>query len=70
MFGSVFMKLSIRNMEVSEVEILAAVPAEVFESEVEKTVGKWKWVVEDGTPGETCRTSADNVYQRFLFLLH
>ncbi|WP_300391165.1 hypothetical protein [Henriciella sp.] len=66
-FGSVVLRVDIENAKVSDLEILAAVPAGQFEDEAIDAISQWTWVVESGTPGVTCRTSQKNFIQEVIF---
>ncbi len=68
-FGSVIMRISIDDLDVTDVEVLAAVPAETFEKPALKAVRKKKWIVENGTPGVTCSTSQKDMMAVVWFLI-
>ena len=69
MYGAVIAKITVTDLEVSEVEILAAVPMSGFEKRAKETIMKWRWEVSSGTPGQTCRTSRNNIVMPMVFTL-
>ena len=69
MFGAVILSVTLDHGEVSDVEVLAAVPNEGFTEDLTRTVEKWTWKTKEGIPGETCRTSHSNLVWPFVFML-
>lgn len=69
MYGAVIARISVTDLKVSEVEILAAVPLSTFEERAKETMEKWSWKVTSGTPGETCRTSRTNIMLPLVFAM-
>ena len=69
MYGAVIVRLSIENLNVAGVEVLAAVPSATFEERASETIEQWTWKVSSGTPGETCRTSHDDLVLPVIFEL-
>lgn len=67
MFGAVILKVGVEDLNVANVEVLAAVPNEGFSDDLVDTVKKWRWEVEEGVPGETCRTSRSNIIWPFVY---
>lgn len=68
-FGAVIVSFSIDDLNVENVEVLAAVPSSTFEEMALETVEQWKWVVEGDSPGTNCSTSRDNVILPLVFAL-
>ncbi|MEQ8558433.1 MAG: energy transducer TonB [Henriciella sp.] len=68
MFGAAIARIAVNGHDVTEVEILAAVPSDTFEKSAEKTIRKWRWQPA-GTPGETCRAEHPNLVQPLIFAL-
>lgn len=69
MFGAVIARVTVSDLAVSDVEILAAVPSQTFEETAEETIRQWRWKVETGKPGETCRASRENIVLPMVFQL-
>lgn len=69
MYGAVLAKINVKDLQVSDVEILAAVPHSTFEDRARETIMKWRWEVSSGTPGETCRTDHSNIFIPLVFAM-
>jgi len=69
MYGAVIARMKIENLEVTNVEILAAVPHSTFEERAKDTIMKWRWNVSSGTPGETCKTDHNNILIPLVFAM-
>ena len=69
MYGAVIARLKIKNLEVVDVVILAAVPHSTFEERARDTIIKWRWKVSSGTPGETCKTDHNNIQIPLVFAM-
>ena len=69
MMGTVISQVSVKDGRVDDVRVLAAVPAEGFADETVRALKYWEWVVDDGTPGETCSLNGANLIQQVTFLL-
>ncbi len=69
MYGAVLAKINVTDLQVSDVEILAAVPHSTFEERARETIMKWRWEVSSGTPGETCRTDHSNIFIPLVFAM-
>ncbi|WP_139792397.1 energy transducer TonB [Henriciella litoralis] len=64
-YGSVVFRMSLEDGRVSDTTVLAAVPAGIFEDQAAETALQWKWIVEEGVPGETCTTTSNNLIMVF-----
>ncbi|WP_084395849.1 energy transducer TonB [Henriciella aquimarina] len=69
MFGAMIAQIAVKDLKVSDVEILAAVPSATFEESAEETIRQWTWKVETGVPGETCTGDRPKIILPIVYAL-
>lgn len=67
--GAVVVRFKVRDGEIVEPEVLAAVPYEGFKEGVLETILKWKWELDDDQPERPCSPDHDNVLVPYVFSL-